>query len=85
MTEIKTLLCDKLKRRACDAISFQLFKSTFKVICLCKEYLNECTLLYNDLDTYSGCSQVNESVCVILLEQLRKSLKKTPNQENCQR
>ena len=34
--EINTILCEKLKRRPCEAISFQLFKSSFKLICLCK-------------------------------------------------
>jgi hypothetical protein len=46
LPDIKTMLTNKLRRKNHDAFSFQLFKSSIKLICLCKEYINECTMLY---------------------------------------
>jgi hypothetical protein len=74
LADIRTMLSNKLKRKIHDAFSFQTFKASIKLICLCKEYISECTLLYNDLDTYAAGNHVNEKFSLILLNQLKKSI-----------
>ena len=81
LTDIRTMLTNKLRRKNHDAFSFQLFKSSIKLVCLCKEYISECTMLYNDLDTYSAGNHVNEKFCSILLNQLKKSLEISSHKE----
>lgn len=81
LPDIRTMLTNKLRRKTHDAFSFQLFKSSIKLVSLCKEFINECTMLYNDLDTYSAGTHVNEKFCLILLNQLKKSLEVNSQKE----
>lgn len=39
------------------------------------EYLNECTALYKELESYSLNNTVNKQSCEILMTQLSKSIK----------
>ena len=51
------------------------------IILFKKEFLNECTSLYNELESYSN-GQANRNACEILNEQLKSSLKIIPITKN---
>jgi hypothetical protein len=72
---VRLNISEKLKRKDYDAFSFQSFKSSIKLVFLLKEYLNEATLLYKDLESYSNQSKVNKAICECLVERLNLSLK----------